>query len=115
MYPNLNGFNTKEITLYTEENVKPGMPVMLTENYSAILPAAGSRFIGICTSVRGNYISVAVTGVVTAPFTGSGLNIGYAKVSPDGNGKIKSDSTSGTEILVLEVNEYEKLVTFILK
>ncbi len=115
MYPKLDGFNTKEITLYTEADIKPGMPVMLAENYSAGIPAAGSRFIGVCTSARGRYVSVALTGVVTVPYSGSGIKIGYSPLTCDGNGKLKHDANGSAEFLVFEVNEYDNLVTFLLR
>ena len=43
----LDGFNSKEITLYTEQDIQPGMAVMIAEGYKAIIPGANTRFIGI--------------------------------------------------------------------
>lgn len=115
MYPKLDGFNVKEVTLYTTEAIEPGMAVMLSENYSAVIPAANSRFIGVCTAVRGNYISVALTGIVTLPYSGSDISVGYNTISPDGDGYVKLNLSGSVEYLVTDVNTSEKLVTILLK
>ncbi len=114
MNPKLNGFDVKEVTLYTTDAIKPGMAVMLEENYTAKVPIANSRFIGVCTAVRGDYVSVALTGVVTVPFSGTDISVGYNNLSADGNGYLKLNLSSSYEYLVLEVDEAQKLMTIML-
>lgn len=114
MYPNLEGFNVKEVTLYKNGDIKPGMAIMITDNYTATIPTSNTRFAGICTAVRGDYISAALTGIVTVHYTGTDLVTGYNGISSDGNGNVKLDVNATTEHLILDVNKEDKLITFLL-
>lgn len=113
MYPKLNGFNTKEVTLYTNEAINIGDAVMLSENATAVLPSSGENFCGVCTDKRDNYITVAMTGFAQTFYSGSAPTIGYNKLSADGNGKVKTGD-SGREILVAEVDTTNKTISIIL-
>ena len=115
MKTNLDGFHVNEVTLYTTEDIKPGMAVTIGENCTAKIPPSGTRFMGICTDVRGNYVSVALTGAVTVPYTGSDFAAGFNTISPDGNGYLKLNFDGEVEYLVLDVNAAEKLMTIFLK
>lgn len=114
MNTKLDGFNVKEITLYTEQDIKPGMTVMIDEGYKAIIPSANTRFVGICTSRKGNYVTVAVSGVVTAHCVSENISVGYSGLSADGNGNIRIDSGAMVEILVLETDVQNKLIKILL-
>ncbi len=107
-------FNVNETTLYTEADIKAGMSVELDSDGKAVIAGSNSRFIGICTKAEGNYISVALTGIVTVPYTGSAPSIGYELLSGDGNGNVKFNGGSEVDHLVLSVNTEDKLVTFML-
>ncbi len=114
MKTNLDGFNTKEITLYTEEDIQPGMTVMISDGYKAIIPSVNSRFIGICTSRKGNYVTVAVSGLVTVRSSSDSIFVGYNSISADGNGNIKVDATAMTETLVVEFDKDTKTAKILL-
>lgn len=114
MYPEINGFNVKEITLYNSGNIAVGNVVMLGENHTALVPSAGSAFIGVCTQVRGDYVSVAVTGAVTFPYSGSKPVVGYNLFSADGNGAVKINTGDGKDYLVTDVDEAEGTMTIML-
>ena len=115
MKPLPTGLNLKEITLYTEsENLKEGMTVSLDSNGKAVLSISNTRFIGICTKVNGNYITVAVSGVVTVPYTGQISTYGYEFLSADGSGNIKFNATGETEYLIFDIDEENHLITFML-
>lgn len=110
----LDGFNVKEITLYTESDIAPGSPVTVGENMTAVVPGNNNAFLGICTAKKGNYVSVAVSGMVTAPFTGSDIELGYNYLASDGNGKLKFDLSATIETFVLSIDEKNKLATILL-
>ena len=114
MTEKLKGVNLTEITLYTEEDIKPGMAVMISDNYTATIPVSNTRFAGICTGVRGNYVTVAINGVVTVPYTGTDIPVGYNSLASDGNGVVKIDFGGSFEHLILDADAQKKLITFLL-
>ncbi len=114
MTEKLKGVNLTEITLYTEEDIKPGMAVMISDNYTATIPVSNTRFAGICTGVNGKYVTVAINGIVTVPYTDSEISIGYNTLASDGNGVVKIDFAGSFEYLVLDADAQKKLVTFML-
>lgn len=114
MNTNLNGFNVKEITLPTEQDIRVGMPVTIGAGRKAVLPNTNEPFIGICTGRKGDYVTVAVSGLITAAYTGSDLSLGYEYVSADGNGALKLDITATVSTFVFDVDTEKKLVTILL-
>jgi hypothetical protein len=114
MNTNLDGFNVKEITLYTDEDIKPGMAVMIAEEYKAIIPKANKRFIGVCTSRKGNYVTVTISGTAVTKCVSDNIEVGYNCLSGDGNGNIKIDGTTMVETLVLEIDKQSQLVKILL-
>lgn len=113
MYPELTGFNTKEVTLYTSESIQPGMAVALGENCTAKIAAAGEKFCGICTDVRGKYITAALKGYCEASYSGTAPSVGYNSLAGDGNGNAAVNE-SGREILVAAVDTDAKKIIIIL-
>ncbi len=111
MNRNFEGYHVDEITLYTNDDFKPGMAVMIAENCTAVISNEGSNFIGVCTGVRGNYISVALTGAVTVPYSGVDFSVGYNLISPDSNGYLRLDFEGTKEYLILDIDKDEKLMT----
>ena len=107
-------FNTNELTFYTEDALKAGMTVEIDSDGKIKTASKGSRFAGVCTKVSGNYATVALTGIVTTAYTGNAPACGFELISADGDGNIKSDITSDVDYLILNVNEEEHLVTFML-
>ena len=104
MNTNLNGFNVKEITLPTEQDIRVGMPVTIGAGRKAVLPNTN----------EGDYVTVAVSGLITAAYTGSDLSLGYEYVSADGNGALKLDITATVSTFVFDVDTEKKLVTILL-
>lgn len=109
-----NSYGLTEITFYTESDIKAGMTVSVDKNGNAIIAPENYPFIGICTKAEGNYITVAVSGVITAGYTGAFSECGYQYMSGDGNGNIKYDITSDYEHPVLKVDTENRTVTIIL-
>lgn len=113
MYPELTGFETKEVTLYTQDSITPGTAVALRENCTAAIPASGEKFCGVCTDVRGNYITVALKGYAETTFSGTAPAVGYNTLAGDGNGNA-TVSENGREILVAEVDTTAQKIIIIL-
>ena len=114
MIESLNGLCTKEITLLSDGNVQPGMPVIIKDSYTVGIPGLNGRFFGICTSVKGNYATIAISGIVTVAYTGPSLFLGYNTLASDGNGKIRLDINGDDYFLVLNIDEENSLVTILL-
>lgn len=114
MNANLNGFNVKEITLYTEQDIKVGMPVTIGEGRKAVLPDENKPFMGICTGRKGDYVTVAVSGLLTVAYTGSNITLGYNLISANGNGGLKFDISTTISTFVFDIDTEKNLVTILL-
>lgn len=113
MYPKLNGFNTKAVTLYTDDDIKIGDPVKLLEDACAAPAAATEKFCGICTDKRGNYITVTLVGYAQTKYSGTAPTVGYNSLAADGkNGVAVNDK--GRELLVLDVDKDNNIVAIML-
>lgn len=108
-----SGFNTKEITLHADESVNEGSAVVFADDSTVKAAAAGEIPCGICTKIRNGLASVVFAGHVTVPFSGTAPNLGYQKLSADGNGGIKADD-NGKLFLVVYSDEADKTVDIIM-
>lgn len=113
MYPKIDGFNTKAITLYANDNIKPGTPVKLTENAGAAPAALNEKFCGICIDQRGNYVTVVLSGYCETPYSGTAPIIGYNNLAADGNGGALTHK-DGRELLVFQVDSENKMISIML-
>ncbi len=113
MYPELTGFDTKEVTLYTDSNITPGMTVALAADSTGIVPASGEKFCGVCTDARGRYITVALKGYAEAAYTGTAPTVGYNTLAGDGKGNAVLNE-NGRELLVASVDTSGKRIAVIL-
>lgn len=112
MSVSFNGFNKKILTFKTETEIEDGVPVKLSE-YEKVAPCSdGDAFCGFAENAEDGYVSVQLTGAVTASYSGTAPTVGYAKLVSNGGG-VKT-STSGREYLVLAVDETAATVTFIM-
>ncbi len=111
--PVLNGFNTQELTLTASDDIAVGMAVTIGAYSTALIPASGSLFCGICSDVRGGYASVIMTGYAKVKYSGSTPSLGYNKLAGDGSGKVKVDE-NGLHVLVTSVNLSTKTLEIIL-
>ena len=114
MNPVLNGLYNTEITLYTTDNIKPGMAVKFNDDKSVSPVGKFDSFIGICTASRGNYVTVAVSGIVTVPYTGTAPELGHSTISGGAEGYLIYDLDGDYKYIVLDVNEEKNLFTVIL-
>ena len=73
----------------------------------------GDSFCGVAMCVKDDACAVQVAGFVTVPYSSTEPTPGYAKLSADGTGGVKSDE-SGREYLVVSVDTAAKSVTILL-
>ena len=73
----------------------------------------GNSFCGVALCVKDDACAVQVAGFVTVPYSSTEPTPGYAKLSADGTGGVKTDE-SGREYLVVSVDTAAKTVTILL-
>lgn len=111
--PVLDGFENKEITLRNNMNVAVGKAVGFKNAYTSCVPADGDHFCGVCTSKRGIYVTVLMSGFTTVSYSGTAPVVGYNKLVGDGTGKVKVDD-NGRHILVTNVDTTKQTIDIIL-
>lgn len=111
MSVSFNGFNKNTATFIAAEEIAGGMPVKMSGNGEVSVCAAGEKFIGIAIDCDGKYVSVQLSGAVTATYTGSVPEFGYTELAASDDGV---QSGSGREYLVLSVDEAQGKVTFLM-
>lgn len=107
------GIGETVATFAAESGVAAGTAVKLTGNGTVGSCAAGERFCGVALSAEGELAAVQVRGFVRMKIAGT-VEAGWGKLSADGNGGVKADTTSGTEYLVVESDSAAGTVTILL-
>lgn len=112
MSVSFSGFNENTATFKSNEEIIGGAPVRMSESNTVAPCEDGDKFCGFAIDCSGGYASVQLSGTVTALYSGTAPEVGYANLVSDGTGVKTSDS--GREYLVLAVDEAKKTVTFIM-
>lgn len=112
MSVSFSGFNENTATFKANEEIQGGAPVKMSESDTVAACASGEVFCGFAVECSGGYASVQLSGTVTALYSGTAPEVGYASFVSDGTGVKTADS--GREYLVLAVDEAKKTVTFII-
>lgn len=73
----------------------------------------GTEFGGVCIHAKDMLATVAISGVVTLPYSGDAPGYGLIGLVSDGNGGVKVGESVRPRVIV-KVNEETKKVTFIL-
>ena len=73
----------------------------------------GDSFCGVAVCVKDDACCVQVAGFVTVPYSSTVPSVGYAKLSANGAGGVKTDE-SGREYLVVSADTTAKTVTILL-
>lgn len=107
-----NGIGQVAISVYTEDT-SLGKAVSLVDSGVMIPGESGGEFHGVCIHVKNSLGTVAVSGAVTVPYTGTAPSVGYGALVCDGSGGVMT-GTSVVERLVLHVDTDNKTVTFML-
>lgn len=83
------------------EGVDPGQVVKITADGTVGVCAAGNKICGVALSSQDGYAAVQLGGLVKVPVSGEGVTSGWCKLSADGSGGMKLDTTAGIEYLVV--------------
>ncbi len=112
MNVSLEGFNSKTATFAAAADVKKGNPVTFTSNYTVGVAGSGVAFCGVCVDVRDGYATVQLCGYCRAKYSGSAPVVGYSLLAGDGSANVKTMSSNGTAVSVIDVDTTEKTVGF---
>ena len=97
-----DGIGQVTATFTAQEGVEVGMPVKITASGAVAPCAAGDPLNAVAVAVKNGCAAVQVAGFVRCK--ASGLSVGTVKLSADGNGGVKQDSTGGSPFLVAETD-----------
>lgn len=106
-----DGIGQVVITALTEATA--GTPVMAMGPDYWIAGTDGGEICGVCVHMREMLASVAISGVVTLPYTGDAPGYGLTGLVCDGAGGVKAGESIRPRV-VLKVDEEAKKITFIL-
>ncbi|MFI3140763.1 MAG: hypothetical protein R3Y27_00470 [Clostridia bacterium] len=111
----LQGFGQKTATFSTTTaDLVVGEPVIMASNNTVKRATLGKLLVGVVTSICGDYVSVALKGAVTVPYSDSAPTLGVCSLSCDGDGGVEVDLEPLIYYRVLEVDSTNNTVTFLL-
>ena len=90
-------------TFACSEDVAAGQVVKVTEDGTVGPCTDGEKFCGVALSAQDGYAAVQLSGLVKAGVSGEGVAAGWCKLSADGTGGMKKDTTAGSDYLVVRV------------
>ncbi len=112
MSVSFGGFNENTATFKATEEIAKGTAVKMSQSGTVAPCAEGDAFCGIANECSGGYASVQLSGTVTAKFSGTAPEVGYANLACGSDG-VKADG-NGREYLVVAVDDTASTVTFIM-
>ena len=108
------GFNEKTLTFKTSETLEAGTPVSISANGTVSKTSTGGAFIGIALSQRNDLAEVQLCGYVKSTYTSTAPTLGKTALGANGTGGVKAVSSGGTVCLVLNVDETNSTVEYII-
>ncbi len=113
-----NGYDTQMLTMQkSSASMQIGDLVTVNADGYAVTAVSGKPFIGICTAVRGEYVSVQTEGYTQASYTGTAPGYGFVNLVSNGGNAVKvntDESVAGVFRRVMMVDTESKTVGFIL-
>ena len=104
MKVSFEGIGEMVVTFDNGDSGIPGGKVVKMAGNSAVAACgAGEVFMGLCLAADESIAAVQTEGYVKIPYSGTEPQVGYARLSADGEGGVKSDE-SGREYLVVDVD-----------
>ena len=97
------GIGEMVATFACGEGVAAGQVVKVTEDGTVGGCTDGEKFCGVALSAEDGYAAVQLSGLVKVPTSGGSITAGWCKLSADGSGGVKLDTSTGTEYLVVRV------------
>ena len=111
MSVSFEGIGELAATFKTSGTVETGDVVKIAGNGTAAACAGGDVFCGVVIGVsEDGYATVQLRGYVTAPYTGTKPDLGYAKLAAGSDGVAVNNN--GREYLVIDVDETAGTVGF---
>lgn len=101
------------VTVRTNSNISVGSPCKFTASNTVSVCSDGNAFHGIVMSQREGFITLAVHGFVTVPYSGTAPTVGYCPLAAATGGKVKK-LEGAKEHLVVSVDTTKSTVTFLL-
>ncbi len=102
---NYSGIDNTILTFIADDSCAVGAVCKLSGAAAVTACDEGDGFLGVVQQLTpGGLGGVAVRGVVRVPFSGTAPALGWAKLSADGSGGVKTDAAGGREYLVLRTD-----------
>lgn len=105
------GIGEKLVT-FIGEKVKVGDAVKVSGAGTVSACSDGESFDGFVAGLSGEYAGVVIGGAVTAAYSGGAPGFGSVELCADGGGGVRSGK--GVKCLVVDVDETDETVTFIM-
>lgn len=111
MSVSFGGFHNETATFKVTEEIAKGTPVKISDNATVAACADGDTFCGILANGDNAYAAVQIYGGVTAKYSGTAPELGYAALVAGADG-VKAGGDR--EYLVISVDETAGTVTFLM-
>ena len=113
MKVSFEGAGEQVLSFMKASGVEKGSLVKLSANATVAKCAAGDNFAGVCIKADDSFADVKTAGYVELGYTGTAPAVGYAKLTADGDGNVKT-ADPGREYLVISVDSAAAVVGFIM-
>lgn len=97
----------------TNSGAAENVPCKIIYNNSISSCLDGNAIHGVVVATRGSLATVAISGFVTLPYTGTAPTLGFCPLAAASSGKVKK-LDGAHEYLVISVDTTSKTVTFLL-
>lgn len=101
------------VTVRSSNHISVGAPCKFTTSNFVSACSDGNAFHGIVMSQNDDFITLAVHGFVTVPYSGTAPTVGYCPLAAAAAGKVKK-LEGAKEHLVVSVDTTMSTVTFLL-
>ena len=97
------GIGEMVATFACAEAVAAGQVVKVTADGTVGTCAGGDKICGVALFAEDGYAAVQLGGLVQVATSGGSITTGWCKLSADGTGGMKQDTSAGTDYLVVRV------------
>lgn len=105
-----NAIGQTHVSFAAASSAKAGQVCKMTANATVGACAAGESFCGVVTDVRGGVAAVTTAGYAELKYTGTAPSVGYQTLAADGAGGVKTATTGGRSLLVVQVDSANETV-----
>lgn len=99
------GIGQTVVTMMTAGQVEPGMAVALTAADTVGVGTEGALLCGVVLSAPNGMAAVQLSGLAEVGYAGTAPGVGWASLALNGSGKVKTVSSGGRSMLVLQVDQ----------